>query len=154
MDQQVPSPAEALAEIERTQRAAYTRQRIPIWYIPAFLGAITLVGVGTELHGAARAAATAGGVLAIAAAAYGMGRGVRVRWRARTWTPAAAAELGAWALSILVVIGLTGVVMGAVHYEPVLQRVVIGLVAAVYSAATVRWIEGRVLARTAGRVVR
>jgi hypothetical protein len=154
MEQQVPSPAEALAEIERTQRTAYARQRLPLWYVPAFLGAITLVGIGGELHGAARAAATVGGVLAIVAAAYAMGRGMRVRWKARTWTFAAGAEFGAWVLSILVVIALTGLVVGAVHYHPILQRVVIGLVAAAYSGATVRWIEGRVRARTSGKVVR
>ena len=56
MDEKVPSPAEALAEIQRTQRAAYARQRLPLWYVPAFLGAITLVGIGTELHGTARGA--------------------------------------------------------------------------------------------------
>jgi hypothetical protein len=154
MDQNAPSPAEALAEIERTQRAAYTRQRFPIWYVPAFIAAITLLGIGTELHGAARSATIAAGGLVIMAAVYGMSRNMRVRWKARGWTLAAGAEFGAWAVSIAVVMSITGLVIGMIHYQPILQRVVIGLVAAAYSAATLRWIERRVIARTAGRVVR
>lgn len=79
---------------------------------------------------------------------------MRVRWRARTWTLAAGAEFGAWAVSIAVVMSLAGLAIGMIHFQPILQRTVTGLVAAVYSAATLRWVERRVVARTAGRVVR
>ncbi|HEU5157927.1 MAG TPA: hypothetical protein VFU43_13105 [Streptosporangiaceae bacterium] len=154
MDQKVPSPAEALAEIERTQRAAYSRRRIPIWYVPAVVGAITLLGVGTELHGPARGVTIATGGLAMAAAVYGLSRSMRVRWKARAWTLAAGAEFGAWAVSIGVVMSLTGLIIGAIHFQPVVQRVAIGVAAAVYSVATLRWIERRVIARTAGKVIR
>ena len=154
MDEKVPSPAEALAEIQRTQRAAYARQRLPLWYVPAFLGAITLVGIGTELHGTARGAVLLAGGLVSAATVYGLSRSVRVRWRARTWTLAAGAEFGAWAISIAVVMSVTGLVIGLIHYQPILQRAVIGLVAAAYSAATLRWIERRVIARAGGKLTR
>lgn len=154
MDQKVPSPAEALAEIERTQRVAHTRRRTPIWYAPALIGAITLLGVGTELDGAARSVAIAAGGLIIAAAVYALSRSMRVRWKARPWTLAAGAEFGAWVVSIGVVMSITGLIIGAIHYQPVLQRVAIGVVAAVYSITTLRWIERRVIARTAGKVIR
>jgi hypothetical protein len=145
---------QALAEIERTQRAAYTRQRLPIWYAPTLIGAITLLGVATELHGAARAAAIAAGGFVIAVAVSGLSRSMRVRWKARPWTLAAGAEFGAWVVSIAVVMSLTGLIIGVIHYQPILQRVVIGVVAAIYSIATLRWIERRVIARTAGKVIR
>jgi hypothetical protein len=154
MDQHAPTPAEALDEIKRTQHTAYTHQRIPIWYVPTFIAALTLLGIGTEMHGAARSATMAAAALILTAAVYGLSRTTRVRWKARSWTLAAGAEFGAWAVSIAVVMSITGLIIGAIHYQPIMQRVVIGLVAAAYSAATLRWIERRVIARTAGRVVR
>jgi hypothetical protein len=154
MDPEAPSPAEALAEIERTQRAAYTRQCTPIWYVPALIGAITLLGIGTEVHGVARVVTIAAGGIIITAAVHSLSRGMRVRWKSRTWTLAAGAEFGAWMVSIAVVMSIAGLVIGAIYYQPVLQRVVIGVVAAVYSIATQRWIERRVIARTAGNIIR
>ncbi|WP_131741998.1 hypothetical protein [Actinomadura roseirufa] len=154
MDQNASSPAEALAEIQRTQRSAYAHQHLPIWYTPAFIAAVTLLGIGTELHGAARSGTLAAAALVLGLAVAGLSRTTRVRWRARTWTLAAGAEFGAWVASIAVVMGVTGLAIGAADYEPILQRAVIGLVGAAYSALTLRWIERRVLARTAGKVVR
>ena len=40
------------------------------------------------------------------------------------------------------------------NWQPILQRAVIGLVAAAYSAATLRWIERRVIARAGGKLTR
>lgn len=149
-----PDPAEALAEIQRTRQRAMAAQRLPLWYTPSLVALVTAVAVGAELGGAPRIALTAAAAAGLAALTAALASRVRVKWRPRTWTVGAGTWMALWIVSVFAVWGLVPLLVGAVTDSAAWQKAVAGAVTAVYAAATTRWIEDQVLARTAGKVAR
>ncbi|MGI5323848.1 hypothetical protein [Actinomadura nitritigenes] len=149
-----PNPAEALAEIQRTQQRAMAAQRLPVWYTPSLVALVTAAAVGAELGGTPQIALTVAAVAGLAALTAALASRVRVKWRPHTWTPAAGTRMALWIVSVLAVWGVVPLVVGAVTDSAAWQKAVAGAVTALYAAATTRWIEKQVLAHTAGKVAR
>ncbi|MGY1578809.1 hypothetical protein [Streptomyces sp. MN13] len=149
-----PDPAGVLAEIERVQQKGYADQRLPLWYLPSVVVLVTVAAIATELDGAAQIVLTVADVAGIAALTGTLAARMRVRWRPRTWTVNAGVRMALWMASICGVWGLVPVIVDGFVESTIWQKVIAGVVAALYTAATNRWAENQVLAHSTGRVVR
>ncbi|QKW39805.1 hypothetical protein HUT06_42040 [Actinomadura sp. NAK00032] len=154
MSDQYTDAAEALAAIERTQQQAYADQRLPMWYLPGVIGLATAAAVATELDGSAQAGLTAAAVAGLLGLVAALSSRTRIRFRPGTWTPKAGAVMALWIISIFVVWGVVPLLVGLAADSGVWQKAVAGVVAAAYSAATLRRAETMVFARLAGKVAR
>ncbi|GAA4609097.1 hypothetical protein GCM10023195_36340 [Actinoallomurus liliacearum] len=150
----VPSPAEALAEIERTQQRAYATQRLSLWYLPSVIALVTIAAIAVELDGAAQIVLTVADVAGLGALTATLAARMRVKWRPGTWTVGAGVWMALWLLSICAVWGVVPVVVGSFADSALWQKAIAGVVTAIYAAATTRWVENQVLAHSAGKVVR
>lgn len=145
-------PAEALAEIERTQQKAYARQGLPLWYAPGYIGVLTLWRIGED--GTGRVV----GVLSSLGAAVGFAllvallvRQVRVRWTLATWTRSAAMVALGW-VALLLLTALGVYVLAAAVDEP-LRKLLTGGAAMLVATVTTRPMERLVLRHSQGKVV-
>ncbi|MBO2457995.1 hypothetical protein [Actinomadura violacea] len=152
--EQPPAPADALAEIQRTQRQAMAAQRLPVWYAPSVVALGTAAAVGAELGGTAQKALTIAAAAGLAALTAALAARVRVKWRASTWTLSAGTRMALWIVSVLAVWGVVPLIAGTATDSAAWQKAAAGLVTALYAAATTRWIEKQVQAHSGGRVVR
>jgi hypothetical protein len=146
-------PAEALAEIERTQQKAYAEQRMPLWYAPGFAMVMTVGQIGLDSENlvvnALCALASAAGIGALFALLV---RRSRVRWASSSWSlPAVLVYLG-WAL--LGVAAAFGVHALADALDQPWRKLAAGAVAAVLLLATTRPMENLVLHYSKGRVAK
>ncbi|NVI88506.1 hypothetical protein [Actinomadura sp. BRA 177] len=148
------NPAEALAEIERTQQRAYADQRLPVWYLPGVIGLGTVAAIAAEVDGAVQIVLTVAAVAGIGALVAALSAGLRIKFRPKTWTPKAGALMALWIASIFVVWGVVPLIVGAFTDSGVWQKAVAGAVAAGYAAATTRRAEDLVLPLLAGKVAR
>ncbi|GAA3498122.1 hypothetical protein GCM10019016_052250 [Streptomyces prasinosporus] len=149
-----PDPADALAEIERVQQKAYADQRLPLWYMPGVIALAGAAAVAAELDGVAWLVLVVADIAGVGALTAALAARVRVRWRPGTWTVSASVRMVLWLVSILAVCWLALVAVGSAGGSAVWQRAAAGAAAALYTAATTRWVENQVLAHSAGRVVR
>lgn len=146
--------AEALAEIERTQRQAYAGQRLPIWYLPGVVALVTTASIASDVDGAPRIALTVAAVAGLCALVAALSARMRIKFRPHTWTPKAAALMALWITSLFAVWGVVPLAVGAFTDSSVWQHVIAGVVTAGYAAATTRWAESQTLARLSGKVAR
>ncbi|MEV5885746.1 hypothetical protein AB0L74_24030 [Streptomyces sp. NPDC052020] len=149
-----PDAARTLAEIERVQQKAYADQRLPSWYLPGTVALVTTAVIAVELDGTARIALSLAEVAGLGALTAALAARARVRWRLHTWTVSAGIRMALWMASILAVWGLTAVITGTLTGSALWRKVLAGLVAAAYTAATTRWAENQVLAHSTGKVAR
>ncbi|MFC5186700.1 hypothetical protein [Actinomadura harenae] len=148
----VPSPAEALAEIERAQQKAYAGQRLPLWWLPCVVALVTVVSIAFELHGATRSALLAAAALGLAAMTAVLARRVRVKSRRQIWTPRAAAWTIGWVAPFFVLFGVTPPLVWLVTDSAIWPKIVSGVVVSLYGVMTLRWAERQIMAGTKGKV--
>ncbi|MEV5573582.1 hypothetical protein AB0L06_26370 [Spirillospora sp. NPDC052269] len=148
----VPSPAEALAEIERTQRKGYAGQRLPIWWLPAVVALITVLSTAFELHGAARSVLLVAVALGLAVMTAVLAHRVRVKSRRQVWTPRATAWLVAWVVPFLVLFGITPPLVWLVTDSAIWPKIISGIAVSLYGVLTLRWAERQIMAGAKGKV--
>ncbi|WP_106399587.1 hypothetical protein [Actinocorallia populi] len=146
-------PAEALAEIERTQQKAYAEQKLPLWYAPGFAGLMTFGQIGLD----AESPLVNGLSALVAAAGFGalvalLTRQSRVRWTPNAWSPPAMLVFLGWAL--LGVAAGFGVHAMASGLDEPWRKVLAGGVAMVLLGVTTRPMERLVLHYSKGRVAK
>ncbi|RFU41017.1 hypothetical protein DZF91_14090 [Actinomadura logoneensis] len=147
-----PSPAEALAEIERTQRKAYAGQRLPLWRLPTVVALVTVVSIAMDLHGTTRTVLLVAAALGLAAMTALLTHRVRVKARRQSWTPRAAGRLVAWLAPIFVLIGLTPPLVWLATDSVIWPKIISGVLVSLYGVLTLRWVERRMTADTKGKV--
>ncbi|MFC4908730.1 hypothetical protein [Actinomadura gamaensis] len=148
----MPSPAEALAEIERAQRKAYAGQRLPLWWMPGVVALITVLSIAFELHGTTRAVLLVATAIGLAAMTAALAHRVRVKRRRQPWTPRAAAWTIAWILPVFVLFGVTPPIVWLFTDSAIWPRIISGVVVALYGAMSVRWAERHIMLDTQGKV--
>ncbi len=146
-------PAEALAEIERTQQKAYTEQRLPLWYAPGFVAVMTCGQIGMDSENLVV------NVLCALAAAAGLGalfallmRGSRVRWAASSWSLPALLVYASWL--VLGVVTAVGVHTLADALDEPWRKLLAGAVTMAVLLVTTRPMENLVLRYSRGRVAK
>ncbi|MEV4251638.1 hypothetical protein AB0J52_00565 [Spirillospora sp. NPDC049652] len=148
----VPSPAEALAEIERTQQKSYAGQRLPLWWLPSVVGLITIVSIAMELHGTVRSVLLIVAGLGLVAMTALLAYRMRVKSRLQVWTPRAAGWLLVWVLPIFVLLGATPPLVWLVTDSAIWPKIISWVVVSLYGVLTLRWAERRMMADTKGKV--
>ncbi|MEO3782201.1 hypothetical protein ABGB12_02650 [Actinocorallia sp. B10E7] len=146
-------PAEALAEIERTQQKTRAEQRLPLWYAPAYVALLTFGQIGMDSENIAVNLVCSGvAIIGFLTLIWLEFRLSRVRWAVSTSDVPAMAVYTAWAL--LGVATAIGVHTLADGLDEPWRKVLAGGVTMVLMAATTRPTERLVLHRAKGRVTK
>ncbi|MGW3679823.1 hypothetical protein [Streptomyces prasinus] len=149
-----PNPADALSEIRRVQQKAYGDQRLPLWYMPGVVVLVTAAVIAAERDGVAWLVFLVANGAGLGAMSGALSARVRVIWRPGTWAVDAGVRPALWIISCFSLWGIVLVVAGSATDSAIWQKAVAGAVTALYTAATTRWVENRVLAHSAREVVR
>ncbi|MFF0164521.1 hypothetical protein [Streptomyces prasinus] len=149
-----PDPADALSETRRVQQQAYGDQRLPLWCMPGVVVLVTAAVIAAERDGIAWLVFLVANVSGLGAMSGVLAARVNAIWRPGTWTAGAGVRPVLWIVSCCGVWGIVLDVAGSVTDSVIGQKVAAGAVTALYTAATTRWVENRVLAHAAREVVR
>lgn len=147
-----PSPAEALAEIERTQRRALEEQRVPLWWLPSVVALLETVSIAFEVHGTPRTVLLIASAVGLAAMTALLAHRVRVKSRRQTWTPRSAGWLLVWLVPFFVLFGVTPPLVWLVTDSAIWPKIISGVVVSLYGVVTIRWAERQMKAGASGKV--